>query len=613
MSISKQLIYVGLLALSLVGSPRALGQLPTKGSKGLSTDSVSREDKASDYYYRGVLAQRLGRTEEALDLLKRAHTLIPGDPIVAFALGGIYMDTERQAEALPLLEQAYRSDSTEMAFATALSSAYIATERMEDALRVNKQLLRLDPDDIDVKYRLVQLYARTGYIPQAIQLCSELQKRFRHHPDPYTRLTQMKIHLLELSGDTKAIVQEYDTQASLFPAREAKLYYDLILYLIQSEQYREVERRLAADLKKGRIHPADAQALRVHLHLARKEYDQAEKELIKLNESPELRASEKFALWTLLSQAVVGEEKLLGEQYMPYIKRLLSVHPEDMDILSSYARLLRYRSRHQEAIDLLRPQTKLHPRLPWLWEELFENAVGLSQDSLVIQIAKEAVHYVPEEWRYYLAIATGYFVEDRIPEAIKTLEQGVQSISPQTGIGAARLNGLLADLYAERGTPAQRAQADSLYRRAIEASPDDPDILNNYAYRLAKAGQELELAEQYASQAVKLSPEAAHILDTYAYVLHRRGNDGLARLYQRKALEQAGEEASADMYDHMGDILLALGDQDEALLYFINARKAYEQQGNLEEKHQVEAKIARLKAPEAKTTKGNKQTKKQTR
>ena len=50
MSISKQLIYVGLLALSLVGSPRALGQLPTKGSKGLSTDSVSREDKASDYY-----------------------------------------------------------------------------------------------------------------------------------------------------------------------------------------------------------------------------------------------------------------------------------------------------------------------------------------------------------------------------------------------------------------------------------------------------------------------------------------------------------------------------------------------------------------------------------
>ena len=603
MSIRKQLIYIGLLTLCLVENYSVCGQQTAKVDKRTGIDTLSREDKATDYFYRGVLAQRVNRMDEALDLLQKAYQLSPKDPMIAFALGGTYMDAERQSEALPLLEQAYRSDSTDIAFASALSSAYIATERMEDALRVNKQLLSLDPDDVDVKYRLVQLYARTGYIPQAIQLCSELQKRFRHHPDPYTRLTQMKIHLLELSGDTKAIVQEYETQASLFPAREAKLYYDLILYLIQSEQYREVERRLAADLKMGRIHPADAQALRVHLHLARKEYDQAEKELIKLNESPELRASEKFALWTLLSQAVVGEEKLLGEQYMPYIKRLLSVHPEDMDILSSYARLLRYRSRHQEAIDVLRPQTKLHPSTAWLWDELFQNAVGLSQDSLIVQVAREAVQYVPEDWRYHIALATGDFAEERFSDAIKTLERGASAINPKKGDGAARLYGLLADLYAERGSAAQRVLADSLYRLAIEANPNDPDVLNNYAYRLAKAGKELELAEQYAGQAVKLNPDVAHILDTYAYILHLRGNDSLARLYQRKAIDKAGDKSSGDMYDHMGDILLALGDQDEALLYFISARKAYEEQGDLEEKHQVDAKIARLQNPKVKETK----------
>ncbi len=603
MSIRKQLIYIGLLTLCLVENYSVCGQQTAKVDKRTGIDTLSREDKATDYFYRGVLAQRVNRMDEALDLLQKAYQLSPKDPMIAFALGGTYMDAERQSEALPLLEQAYRSDSTDITFASALSSAYIATERMEDALRVNKQLLSLDPDDVDVKYRLVQLYARTGYIPQAIQLCSELQKRFRHHPDPYTRLTQMKIHLLELSGDTKAIVQEYETQASLFPAREAKLYYDLILYLIQSEQYREVERRLAADLKMGRIHPADAQALRVHLHLARKEYDQAEKELIKLNESPELRASEKFALWTLLSQAVVGEEKLLGEQYMPYIKRLLSVHPEDMDILSSYARLLRYRSRHQEAIDVLRPQTKLHPSTAWLWDELFQNAVGLSQDSLIVQVAREAVQYVPEDWRYHIALATGDFAEERFSDAIKTLERGASAINPKKGDGAARLYGLLADLYAERGSAAQRVLADSLYRLAIEANPNDPDVLNNYAYRLAKAGKELELAEQYAGQAVKLNPDVAHILDTYAYILHLRGNDSLARLYQRKAIDKAGDKSSGDMYDHMGDILLALGDQDEALLYFISARKAYEEQGDLEEKHQVDAKIARLQNPKVKETK----------
>ena len=220
-----------------------------------------------------------------------------------------------------------------------------------------------------------------------------------------------------------------------------------------------------------------------------------------------------------------------------------------------------------------------------------------------MQVAREAVQYVPEDWRYHIALATGDFAEERFSDAIKTLERGASAINPKKGDGAARLYGLLADLYAERGSAAQRVLADSLYRLAIEANPNDPDVLNNYAYRLAKAGKELELAEQYAGQAVKLNPDVAHILDTYAYILHLRGNNSLARLYQRKAIDKAGDKSSGDMYDHMGDILLALGDQDEALLYFISARKAYEEQGDLEEKHQVDAKIARLQNPKVKETK----------
>ena len=608
MSIRKQLIYIGLLTLCLVENYSVCGQQTAKVGKRTGTDTLSREDKATDYFYRGVLAQRVNRMDEALDLLQQAYQLSPKDPMIAFALGGTYMDAERQSEALPLLEQAYRSDSTDIAFASALSSAYIATERMEDALRVNKQLLSLDPDDVDVKYRLVQLYARTGYIPQAIQMCTELQTRFRPHPEPYNRLTQIKIQLHQLAGNKKAIEQEYETQASLFSGNR-KYYYDLILFLIQDGRYQEVNKRLAADVKKQTIRPGDARALRVHLHIAKKEYEQAEQELVQLSEDSEISAGEKFVLWSLLSNEIAGEEKLLDERYMPRIKRLLTVHPEDLSILRSYVQLLRYRDHHQEAIDVLRPQTKLHPSTAWLWDELFQNAVGLSQDSLIVQVAREAVQYVPEDWRYHIALATGDFAEDRFSDAIKTLERGASAINPKKGDGAARLYGLLADLYAERGSAAQRVLADSLYRLAIEANPNDPDVLNNYAYRLAKAGKELELAEQYAGQAVKLNPDVAHILDTYAYILHLRGNDSLARLYQRKAIDKAGDKSSGDMYDHMGDILLALGDQDEALLYFISARKVYEEQGDLEEKQQVDAKIARLQNPKVKETKVTKKKK----
>ena len=48
------------------------------------------------------------------------------------------------------------------------------------------------------------------------------------------------------------------------------------------------------------------------------------------------------------------------------------------------------------------------------------------------------------------------------------------------------------------------------------------------------------------------------------------------------------------MYEHMGDILLALGDQAEALNYLAKAAIGYESQGKSEEKTKVEEKILRV-------------------
>ena len=68
MSIRKQFIYIGLLTLCLVENYSVCGQQTAKVGKRTGTDTLSREDKATDYFYRGVLAQRVNRMDEALDL-----------------------------------------------------------------------------------------------------------------------------------------------------------------------------------------------------------------------------------------------------------------------------------------------------------------------------------------------------------------------------------------------------------------------------------------------------------------------------------------------------------------------------------------------------------------
>lgn len=583
-------LLIGLLILPLSGQTRPKSPAP---------DS-SATLKAREYFYHGVLAQSAARTMEAVDLLRHARALDPNDPTIAFVLGGSYAQQGKSDRALPLLEEAYASDTTNMTFARTLSGAYIEAGRTQDALRINERLAAADPEDDDVRYRLIQLYARTGELKKGIELATQLQKRFRPMPSAYGQLTRLKIQLLALTKDSVAVGREYHAWADLYPD-DRRPYYDWILHLFETGKVQEAERQITADLRRGRIASGDATALRVHKYIILKDYTSAEAELVRLTPDRKIGADEKLTLWLLLTKSSQGSEGYTAGKYTSHIADLLRVYPDDLQVLKTYAQLLRYEERYREAYDLLAPKRRIYPHEEWLWSELLDAASGLSSDSLLVEVAQEAKKYVPTDWRNYIVLAGDAFQKDNHQRAIQLLEEGIAAIEPKTGEGAARLYGLLADLYAEHGGPSKASLTDSLYLRAIEANPKEVEVLNNYAYRLAKAGRNLEEAERYALQAVRLSPDAAHILDTYAYILLLRKNYTLAKLYQRKALSQSEpDKISADMYDHMGDIYRALDDYDAALTAWQQALTALPEKAEKAERTRIEKKIREAKKAQKK-------------
>ena len=419
-------------------------------------------------------------------------------------------------------------------------------------------------------------------------------------PSAYGQLTRLKIQLLALTKDSVAVGREYHAWADLYPD-DRRPYYDWILHLFETGKVQEAERQITADLRRGRIATGDATALRVHKYIFLKDYSAAESELVRLTPDRKIGADEKLTLWLLLTKSSQGSEGYTAGKYTPHIADLLRAYPDDLQVLKTYAQLLRYEERYREAYDLLAPKRRIYPHEEWLWSELLDAASGLSSDSLLVEVAQEAKKYVPTDWRNYIVLAGDAFQKDNHQRAIQLLEEGIAAIEPKTGEGAARLYGLLADLYAEHGGPSKASLTDSLYLRAIEANPKEVEVLNNYAYRLAKAGRNLEEAERYALQAVRLSPDAAHILDTYAYILLLRKNYTLAKLYQRKALSQSDpDKISADMYDHMGDIYRALDDYDAALTAWQQALTALPEKAEKAERTRIEKKIREAKKAQKK-------------
>ena len=67
-----------------------------------------------------------------------------------------------------------------------------------------------------------------------------------------------------------------------------------------------------------------------------------------------------------------------------------------------------------------------------------------------------------------------------------------------------------------------------------------------------------------SGRVVERFPDNATYLDTYAWVLFKKKNYSLAKFYMESALSHS-EEENPTLVEHYGDILMMLGNVEEAL------------------------------------------------
>ena len=91
--------------------------------------------------------------------------------------------------------------------------------------------------------------------------------------------------------------------------------------------------------------------------------------------------------------------------------------------------------------------------------------------------------------------------------------------------------------YLERGMDAEAAAA---LERALEERPEDASLANAVAYGWAKAGTELDRAEELVRVALKAEPENADYLDTLGWVLCRQGEVEAGMVELRRASAASG-------------------------------------------------------------------------
>lgn len=121
-------------------------------------------------------------------------------------------------------------------------------------------------------------------------------------------------------------------------------------------------------------------------------------------------------------------------------------------------------------------------------------------------------------------------------------------------------------LYFARGAARERLdrwpEAEADFQRALELSPDQPDVLNYLGYTWVDRGERLDEGLAMLQRAFSLRPTSGAIIDSLGWAYYRLADYDQALMYIESAIEM--EPADPTLNDHLGDVYWRLGRRIEA-------------------------------------------------
>jgi tetratricopeptide (TPR) repeat protein len=121
-------------------------------------------------------------------------------------------------------------------------------------------------------------------------------------------------------------------------------------------------------------------------------------------------------------------------------------------------------------------------------------------------------------------------------------------------------------LYFARGAAREQLdrwpEAETDLQRALELSPDQPEVLNYLGYTWVNRGENLEQALEMLLRAFNARPSSGAILDSVGWAYYRMGNYPQALAYLETAIQVSPTDPTLN--DHLGDIYWRLERRIEA-------------------------------------------------
>jgi tetratricopeptide (TPR) repeat protein len=537
-----------------------------KKKKGEDKTETSTLDKSAQQKLERLFleAEKAKVTEDWDAAIKNYEEVIvtdPGNSNAHFQLSQIYYNqgklTESENEALA----AVKIDGNNKWYYEMLANVYMNGGKPKEAVETFKELIKKFPNNAEYYLNLGFLQSKLGQFDAAVKTYEQFEKNFGVDENV---IMEKKNLFLRLNKFNEAI-SEVEKLVEAFPGDVDYLHMEAELYRANrmKEQATVVYKKILA------IEPDNADALLAMAEMGIQSGDtkQSIESIKKIFENPKVEVDTKIKiLYPYLQYWEIQKDN--KQDAFDLAELLTATHPDDAKGFAIKGDLYYLDSQNDKALESYQRGLELNKDVFQVWQQVMV-IYNIKRDWVSLQkISSEAMELFPNQAMVYLFKGTAEQQNKELEKAVKSYLKGEKMAADNDKLrGQFWAN--LGDAYHSLN---KLTESDTAYDRSLKLDPENAYVLNNYSYYLSLRKVNLEKAKQMSAYSNKLDPGNSSFLDTYAWILFQLNDFARAKEWQEKAMK-ADEGQSGTILEHYGDILFKLGNNEEAIKYWKQAKE----------------------------------------
>ncbi len=412
-------------------------------------------------------------------------------------------------------------------------------------------------------YELAAAFADNGELQKAIDMLDRLEKstgiteavtmsKFRY----YSMLEQKE----EAFGEIEQIIEKNPSNPAYLV-----LMGDLYLEDNQSEKawdYYERAKKIDSSF------PALILS-RINYYEKQNRKSEAQEELVTAIAGSSMEVETKVQFLTRYL-GILQQEKQNMAQANPLFESLFRQYPNYSRLRMIYGNVLMMQNDQKEALKQFRDYITAQPDDPSGYEQIIRITLADEDMETLKSITEEGIKNIPHEPQFYFYLGAAHYQQENYEEALSVFKEGLEHAVIENPLLESDFHGQIGDLNFFLG---RKEEAFESYEKALQLNPQNLPVLNNYSYYLSLDKRDLDKAEMMSGITIKAEPMNPTYLDTYGWILFEQGSYIMAKIYLEKAVEYSGENPSAEVLEHYGDLLIKTGEEEKAVQQWIRAKE----------------------------------------